>query len=892
MTKRSLRLVLSVVTTACLLTVGPAFAGADPLGQSIPVRSPDNETAQAWFVELSGAPAAQGGGKEALKAERQAFYANAAALGLSVKQRQAFGTLWNGVSVSVPASQAGDLLSVPGVTAVYPVRPVQIPPDATTSGAPADLGSNPMIGVDAANGGVGSFNGQGVKVAVIDSGLDYTNPDLGGCSQIGPPCRTIGGWDFVGDSYDATPTDPTYQPIPHPGADPRPCDPLVADRNVTLGDRSSVAGHGTHVAGVVGAKAANAGGVTGVAPGVSFLAYRVFGCNGGTDNDNIVAALERAYQDGAQVVNMSIGDDYASWPEEPTAQVSDLLVSKGVVVVAAEGNAGGLGSGLFSGGDPAVGDGVIAVASFDNVKSFFNELEVDGVKYPYVQAAAAPTAPQSGSFPIAAVSPVNGCSTPAAGSLTGKIALIKRGTCPFYNKAANAQAAGAVGVVLYNNAPGFISPTVAPPPGSPAVTIPVVLVQQTDGNAIAAAIASGAPHDSLTWTAEGAYLPQATGGLISSFSSWGPTAELGLKPDLGAPGGLIRSTWPTTQFGGHNVISGTSMASPQVAGAAAILLQAGKAPSQVRDLLSNSAEPTVWNGNRALGLYESPLRQGAGLIKVDRSVAATAIVTPAKLSLGEGLGGVKVLTVTNSGGTPVTYNLSSGSAISPAPLGSTWPNSFGFDLGEETVTFSSPRVTAPAGGQATVTATISVDPKAPDGELYGGFIQLMPTAGGNAITVPYAGYKGDYQAQQVLTPTASGFPWLAKLTADGSSFNKQSAGSTYTLQGNDVPFVLYHLNIPARKLNVQVENADGGFVHTVFNYADKEAFLPRNASATGFFGFAWDGTRGQDNGNNRRKTVPNGQYMLELSILKPLGDEANPADWETFTTPVFTLSRP
>jgi hypothetical protein len=82
----------------------------------------------------------------------------------------------------------------------------------------------------------------------------------------------------------------------------------------------------------------------------------------------------------------------------------------------------------------------------------------------------------------------------------------------------------------------------------------------------------------------------------------------------------------------------------------------------------------------------------------------------------------------------------------------------------------------------------------------------------------------------------------------------------------------------------------------VFNYADKESFLPRNgavpASTTGFFTFAWDGTRAQNNGNDKRKVVPNGTYMLKMSVLKPLGDPANDADWETFTSPAFAIARP
>ena len=157
-----------------------------------------------------------------------------------------------------------------------------------------------------------------------------------------------------------------------------------------------------------------------------------------------------------------------------------------------------------------------------------------------------------------------GCVPPLPTSLAGKIALIRRGTCGFYNKAINAQRAGAVAVVLFNDAAGAFSPTVAPvPPGSEPVSIPVVGDHAADGESISAGLAT---DHTLDWTDEVLETPLATAGLISDFSSFGTDAELGLKPDIGAPGGQIYSTWPHQQFGGHNTISGTSMASPHVAG--------------------------------------------------------------------------------------------------------------------------------------------------------------------------------------------------------------------------------------------------------------------------------------------------------------------------------------
>ena len=892
--QKRLWLPLALAVLAAVLVL-PSFAGADSI-DSVPIAGPQNETPTAWFVQLSGAPTAAGGNAANVKAGQDAFYAGAKKLGLDVKQRYAFGTLWNGVSVNVPLSQVGSLSSISGVTAVYPVRAFSLPPTPQGTITPDDVGSNPMIGADPLAGGVGNDFGQGVKVAVIDSGVDYTNPDLrnGVCNHLGDAgCRVIGGFDFVGDTYDPNPADGAFQPILHPDNDPAPCDPNTADAIVNAGGSvNNDAGHGTHVAGIIGAKAANADGVTGVAPDVSFLAYRVFGCVGSTDNDNIVAALQRAYNDGAQVINMSIGDDYASWPEEPTAQTSDMLAKKGVVVVAAEGNAGSQNTALFSGGDPGVGNDVIAVGSVDNSLAFQVPIIVNGTSYGFIPAAGAPAPPTTGSFPMSRTgtpaSTADGCNALPPGSLTGTIVLIRRGTCTFLIKATNAQNAGAVGVVLYNNVAGPINPTVA---GTPPVTIPVVAVTNVAGAAINAAIAAG--PTTLTWTSTATYLPQPTGGLISSFSSWGPTAELGLKPDVSAPGGLIRSTWPVTQFGGHNVISGTSMASPHVAGAAALLLAAGKSPSDVATLLSNNAVQTPWTGAPTAGFLESPLREGAGLIRVDRSIAATTMVTPRKISLGDGLGGSQILTIANNGSTPVTYDLSATSAIAPAPLDSTWPNTFGFDLGEDTVQFSSPSVTVPAGGTAFVTASISVDlADAGPAELYGGFIHLTPANDdGNTLSVPYAGFSGDYQAQQVLSGAGSGFPWLAAV--DGPRLDHITAsGHTFTMTGTDFPTLVYHLNLPARQLNVQVETADGSFVQPVFNYADKESFLARNSTATSFSTFTWDGTRGQDNGNNKTKVLPNGTYMLKLSVLKPLGDPNNSADWETFTTPAFTIARP
>jgi len=189
----------------------------------------------------------------------------------------------------------------------------------------------------------------------------------------------------------------------------------------------------------------------------------------------------------------------------------------------------------------------------------------------------------------------------------------------------------------------------------------------------------------------------------------------------------------------------------------------------------------------------------------------------------------------------------------------------------------------------------------PDKSLYGGYVVLTPQGGGITLRVPYVGFMGDYQSLPVLTGAGCGLPAVFKVTAGGTDCvgngvsRLGAAGATFTLQGADFPILLFHLNHQVRKLNIQVFKADGSPVHPVFNYVSQDDFLGRNSAATTFFEFDWNGTRSQDNGGgngDHRKAVPNGRYVLKLSVLKALGNASNAADWETFTTPPITLARP
>lgn len=877
--KRMLAPIVVLVLVLALVQPAGAQNGVEEVTPLTPAPSAEDgqmvdETPRLWFVELASPPAVNGTDPAQLRQEKNAFRGNAQRAGLRYRERFAFDTLFNGFSLEVEPGQLPKLSQIPGVKAIYPVvevaRPVAQPtndPELATALA--------MTGADVAQSELG-YTGRGIRVAIMDTGIDYDHPDLGGDgvdrenSRVFPTRRVVAGYDFVGDAFNADPSSSAYNPTPQP--DPYPDD---------CGD----AGHGTHVAGIVGAN----GRVKGVAPDVVFGAYRVFGCAGSTTADIMIAAMERALADRMQVLNMSIGSAFMTWPQYPTAAAADRLVDRGMVVVASIGNSGA--NGLYSAGAPGVGNKVIGVASFDNTHVSLRTFTVspDNAPIGYAPASGAPEPPTTGSLPMARTgTPTttnDACDPLPAGSLSGKAVLIRRGTCTFYQKAFNAQQAGAAAVVLYNNAPGRFSATVA---GTPAITIPVVSISDAEGRLINDRLAGGAV--TLTWTSQTGRFVNPTGGLISSFSSFGLNAELTLKPDIGAPGGLINSTYPLKQ-GGYATISGTSMSSPHVAGTVALLLQARpRTPAaQVRSILQNTAEPKPWWGNPGLGLLDNVHRQGAGMVQIDDAILATTTIEPGKLSLGESQAGPRsvTLTLTNHGTAPVTYALSHTPALSTGPN----TNAVSYLTGFATVSFSAERVTVPAGGTATVQATISANPSLPERSLYGGYLVFTPEGDGQTLRVPYAGFKGDYQSIQVLTPTANGFPWLAK--RNGTSYVNQPNGATFTLQNGDIPYFLVHFEHQARLLQMEVfEAASGKPVHPVHNTILREEYLPRNSTSTGFFAFAWDGTRYFNNGNDKTKDLPDGSYIVKLSVLKALGDPANPAHWETWTSPVITIDRP
>lgn len=848
---------LMAVLILSLFTVVTGWAQTEP-GAS----PPGFEFPRAYFVELHGAPTADGGSLSGLAAEKEAFRGAARKAGIAFRERYRFDKLWNGFSLEVSPLDLARLASLREVKALYPVDAVE-PPRAEPA-AELDLFTSVVqTQVDIAQNELG-LTGRGVRVAIIDTGVDYDHPDLGGC--FGPGCKVAAGHDFVGDG----------DPNAIFGSDPMP-DPFPDDACI---------GHGTHVAGIV---AADGPQVRGIAPEATLLAYRIFGCNVATDIDIAVAAMERALEDGADIVSMSFGAPGA-WPSHPWAQAATRLVRQGVVVVTSAGNSGT--SGLYFSGAPGVGDRVISTAAFSNTHSNYLAFSVspDSQKIHFVRAnATAP--PVSGTFPLARTGSVastfDACGpfAPAPGSLAGKIALIRMGGCSSYEKARNAQAAGAAAVLLWNNT-NVNFPAVQNLAGPVPITVPAAVLSGASGLLLDGRLAAGPV--SLTWSAEILSIPSNTGYQLAGFSSSGPSPTLTLKPNLGAPGTGIFSTHPL-ELGAYATFNGTSMAAPHVSGAVALLLQArpDTPAGAVQTLLQNTAAPQIFFADTGLGRLEVVHRQGAGLIRIADAIRSAVKVEPSELALGESEAGpaVRTLTIENEGPAAVTYDLSHARAMATAGTRvffTTYVDS------TPDVRFGASSVTVPAGGSATVEVTIGAPADLADGGLYGGYLVLTPResgAGLGGLHVPYLGFKGDYQAAPVLTALPNGIPSLIKLAPFGQLL-LQPNGATYSMQGDDFPMVGYHLDRPAQAIYMDVFDADTGKAwHRI-----PELPLPSRPSSPGSTTlYFWSGHT--VHGKNRLLTVPDGRYVFRLTAIKPLGDETNPAHVDTWTSPVITIDR-
>ncbi|KAJ2307453.1 hypothetical protein IWW55_000963 [Coemansia sp. RSA 2706] len=748
------------------------------------------------------------------------------------------------------------------------------------------------------------LNGSGVKIGVIDSGVDYMHPDLGGCWKT-EGCPWQYGVDLVGDSYDSQSDNPIIKPTPTP---------------------MDCIGHGTHVSGIIMASGTQ---VRGVAPKATMGMYRVFSCpvgesEGDSDDSLIIKAMELALKDGMDVVSMSLGTA-GEWTESPTALAAANLVSKGVIVVAASGNDGE--AGLLTLGSPSNGKGVISVGSVNNwsYKSPYIEVTSPSAGTLRFLKVYDPMSPSKFVFKIPvslaiskdAAGSNEGCN-PSSTDIKGKIAFVKRGTCTFDEKVAIAQSAGAKGVLIYDNKPGApITPTL-----SGNNTIPATVIKLTDGMTLAALAAK----ESLTLTStndEFATFEMEDGGEMSLFSSYGPTQELDVGVDISAPGGSIWSTYPHND-GSYASMSGTSMAAPYVAGAVALIKQAnpGLLPEQVRNILTATAKPVA---DPKTGQKYTPFQSGSGLINIYDAAKSRATIDPPTLALNDTVFGpftgvihrltgdsyrwasrtLKIKNTDTRRGMWISMNHTAADSVTmfnrngtlvDAAYGTsgktipTWPASTkpvaGNTLPKVTSLDSNQYIGPGLTGLVTVFITAPSGLNEADRWFYGGYLDFTMRWDGestqSSYVVPYGGYNGDYSKINMMPPASTGLP--AFVDDDGNNVKNVSAA----LAAKNNTHLVFFMNMPTRLLTVDLVDAAGKFAgYLPYGYnTNVVRTLPTYAP---YFSVMLNGTVYMDKDLTKEATVAPGKYQARLSTLRTFGNPKKSSDFEVWNSQQFTV---
>ena len=603
----------------------------------------------ALIVELEGRPALTAGpGAQADNARvRSQVRAAARDAGVSLQEHHSYSLTFNGLAVTVAEEDRARLAALPGVAAVHPDGKVR-----------AKLGTSvPLVGAphvwERRDGENRPVTGTGVDVAVIDTGVDGTHPALEGA--------VVGGHDFVEED----------------------------------GDPMDDNGHGTHVAGIVAARGEPAG----VAPGASILAYKVLNRAGYGEHSDVLAGVETAVKDDADVINLSLGG--VEPPDGPLTTAAQTAADAGVTVVAAAGNEGPSEGTV---GAPAQAPGVLAVgaSTSDVTVPAMRMLEPRTLDLRPVRWEPSANPPQE----EREVELVDIGSGDGQGvDVEGKAVLM---TAPFppTEIAFDLEKRGAVALLMHR------------PGGGGPVAHEFAAGSGDDGRfdrLVAVFVDPDAADDLRAALAEGPVTVGVSGedvtDTIADFSSRGPTQTFTTKPDLVAPGVDIRSTVPKALHAPGIVrFSGTSMAAPHVAGAAALLRQLHPdwSATAVRSALAGAVEP----------LPGSALATGAGRLDVDAAADAAVVADATALSFGlTGTEGrvtrSRTLTLENVSAAAQTVRLGAGPSVSVTPRS--------FALA--------------AGARRTVTVAVTADSPQADIE---GALDVDVAGGASDLRVPYS----------------------------------------------------------------------------------------------------------------------------------------------------------
>ncbi|QED46855.1 S8 family serine peptidase [Cytobacillus dafuensis] len=709
--------------------------------------------------------------------------------GVTFEKGFAYDTVLNGFAAKVKADDLKKLLDITGITLVEPDAIVH----ASDVKKPVDPSSDlekvvdyeakmntsiPFLGIEKLWDK--GYKGKGIKVAVLDTGIDPDHPEFQGIYK--------GGKNFIPNSStytrqraddDARETSPKERPANQP--------------EFNANGRAFYTSHGTHVAGTIAAIGANEYGIKGIAPEIDLYAYRVLGAYGSGSSSGIIAGIEHAVKEKMDVINLSLGGGANTETDAGSFAINNAMMV-GVISVIATGNDGPKRGTM---GTPATARLGIAVGNTTNPETQYNgEVTVKvGEKYSYAKQLKfmGTTFGQdlqnqlTGEYELVAIPGVGNKADFNGINVEGKVALISRGEIAFVDKIANAKANGAVATIIHNFSGGTNAPDVSNVfIGDSFAFIPSIDMSVTDGTAIRDALKTGT--GTVTFGKFGS--TRSEGDEVSDSSSRGPsTPNFDIKPDVTAPGTNIMSSVPAYKWDfpeasyeeSYDRSSGTSMATPHIAGIAALIKQANPTwdAFDVKVALSNTAK--ILNTSK----YDV-FAQGAGRVDAYAAAFPSVLAYAEDEAVLDASGKI----VPNLKGT-VTFgpqkldkNISVTKQIRVKDLKGAGGN-FNVEVNvtksfaDAKITIDTPSFTlAPNGEQLlNVTLTASKNPAAKAGDEYLGYIHI--NGGQNHISLPFAADFGGVPSVQIKD---------MRITETDLSFNadgvKDSAMLYFTITGN------------------------------------------------------------------------------------------------------------
>ncbi|KAK9856740.1 hypothetical protein MYU51_000631 [Penicillium brevicompactum] len=719
------------------------------------------------------------------------------------------------------------------------------------------------------------YTGSGIRVAVIDSGIDYKHPALGGC--FGKGCLVEFGFNFLDNT-----TDPWEGQV----------------------------GHGTHVSGLIAAQP-NPYGFTGVAPNVTLGHYKILGQqNVQFESDIISLAFKRAFEDKADIISASFGS-YNGWSNEPIGQLVSRLADAGLPTFIADGNDGSSGLFLASNGID-VPTGGIGIGSINNN---FSPLLLSGGTYSTQNSTrefgwqlAGTSDFKNGTYTLYPTSfntsVVGDSCEPWTGNhpdLSDKIVLIRYGGCRSSLQQKHAAEAGAKNVLIYLNEPGTYELSVQEP-----TLTGVGMVSAQTGEKWVELAASGSEiklNMISKQFAKTIFINETnsmSGGQISEFTQWGPSNELLPVTAVSAPGGFMLSTWPVPA-GSYAIESGTSMATPYTAGCVALLMEArGKGnvtPAELRALLSTTAKPNVFHdGVTASSVLGSVAQQGGGLIDAYKMLHATTSfnvstiafndtqhIAPSYIRINNNASSSRIYTIGHVGAVSV-YTLSNSSSI---PQLNKLGNFTDHSTETASLNFSSSSINVPAGGSAVLKVTATppkglVSRRIP---VYSGYVTFNGTDSDDSFSVPYLGVATDMrnvtildttQGSNILIDSITQKPIKAneQLVFPGKNDNNDRANTSY-------PIFQTELSMGTNLFLVGVKAAHNSTILPVLEPQTARSRNVGNGIAPGASPVSWTGQLADGS------YAPEGNYSMVVRALKIFGNRKNPRDYDTVKTVNF-----